>query len=218
MPYIYKITNNLNQKIYIGKTLSTIEKRWREHCHDCYNERCGNRPLYAAMRKYGIENFIIETVEECSDEVLNEREIFWIEYYNSFKNGYNATKGGDGRSYLDYDVVVTTYNELKSLTETAKRLEISSKQVQIILKARGIKIYTSQEVNRVKNGISINQYDLEGNYIKTFPSIKNAAIELGILKSPKDRGCTSHISDVCKNKRKTAYGYIWKYADSLDTT
>ena len=212
MPYIYKITNKINNKIYIGKTTSTVEKRWREHCDDYQRESCKNRPLYSAMRKYGVENFVIEIVEECSDTVLNEREVFWIENYGSFKYGYNATKGGDGKAYLDYDVVVATYNELGSITETSERLGIDRGHIRTILRARKVQIHTAQEVNRAKHGIPVSQYDLNGNYIKTFPSIKNAVTELGILKSPKDRGCISHIGDVCRNKRKTAYGYIWKYA------
>jgi hypothetical protein len=53
--------------------------------------------LYDAINKYGSENFSIEEVEECSPEVLNDREVYWIEQYGSFKNGYNATRGGEGK-------------------------------------------------------------------------------------------------------------------------
>ena len=105
MPYIYKITNSINGKIYIGKTLQSIEERWKEHCRDCTKSRVEKRPLYEAMNKYGKENFSIELVEECEESVLNEREVFWIEYYGSFKNGYNATIGGDGRPYIDYEMI-----------------------------------------------------------------------------------------------------------------
>lgn len=212
MPYIYKITNCLNGKIYIGKTIGNIEKRWSEHCKDCFRREYENRPLYSAMRKYGIQNFIIEEVEECTDELLNERERYWIEYYSSFKCGYNATTGGDGKSYIDYDIVVAMYQELRSLTEVAKRLGIDRGHVSTILQSRQITPLLGQEVNREKHGQPVNQYDLKGNYIRTFPSIKNAVVELGVLKTEKDRGCISHVSDVCKGKRKTAYGYIWKYA------
>jgi hypothetical protein len=59
------------------------------------------------MRKYGIEHFHISLIEEtCQPE---ERERYWIEYFSSFKNGYNATHGGDGKSYLDYNLIITTY-------------------------------------------------------------------------------------------------------------
>ena len=55
--YIYKITNRLNQKAYIGKTIYTVEERWQEHIRDSKRDRCKDRPLYRAMNKYGIENF-----------------------------------------------------------------------------------------------------------------------------------------------------------------
>ena len=97
---IYKITNLINNKVYIGKTLETLETRWKQHKKD--STRFLNRPLYRAMNKYGIENFIIEIIETPMLEVLSERECYWIEYYNSFHFGYNATKGGDGKILYDY--------------------------------------------------------------------------------------------------------------------
>lgn len=54
------------------------------------------------MKKYGVENFQVETLEECLNEQASERECYWIEQLQSFKYGYNATKGGDGKSYIDY--------------------------------------------------------------------------------------------------------------------
>ena len=213
MPYIYKITNQINGKSYIGKTLFSIEERWKEHCKDCRKEHYEKRPLYAAMNKYGVQSFSIEQIEECTDDILNDREKYWIEYYGTFKNGYNATLGGDGRAYIDYDLVVATYRELKSIKDTASKLGIDAGYTGKILKMRNESIIDQALINRVKLGHPVNQYDLQGNYIQTFPSVKNAAISLGKLKNYADRGCISHISDVCKGKRKTAYGYIWKYAE-----
>ena len=137
MAYIYKITNDINQKIYIGKTEFSIEKRFQEHCRDAFRERNEKRPLYAAMRKYGIKHFHIEQIEECNNP--EEREIYWIEYYGSFKNGYNATLGGDGKKYIDYDLVISTYKELQSIQDTAKRLNIHPDSVSTILHQNNIK-------------------------------------------------------------------------------
>ena len=204
MAYIYKISNDVNNKIYIGKTEFSIEKRFQEHCQDCKRERCKDRPLYRAMNKYGLNHFHIELIEETNSP--KEREIYWIEYYKSFKYGYNATIGGDGKKYLDYDLIIETYRQLKSIKETAKKLNINETSIHNILIEKKEYIYTSQEVNKDKFGKMINQYDLDNNYIQTFASLKEALISLD-----KVNGSKSHISDVCRGKRKTAYGYIWKF-------
>lgn len=76
MAYIYKITNTINNKLYIGKTVNTIEKRFNQHKNESKTERSKKRPLYRAINKYGIENFEIEIIEECNYDILNEREIY----------------------------------------------------------------------------------------------------------------------------------------------
>lgn len=210
MAYIYQITNKINGKIYIGKTEHSIEKRFKEHCTDAFKDRNEKRPLYAAMRKYGIENFEISLLEETSNP--EEREVYWIEQKRSFKFGYNATLGGDGKRYIDYDLVIATYQELQNMTETAHRLDINISSVKKILNNSNIFIVPMSEVNQKKAGNIINQYDLQGNFIQSFPSARAAALTLGKITST-SKGASSHISDVCKGKRKTAYGYIWKFAN-----
>ena len=211
MAYIYQITNDINGKIYIGKTEFSIEKRFKEHCQDTFRDRNEKRPLYAAMRKYGIEHFHIELIEETDNP--EEREVFWIENKRSFKNGYNATKGGDGTRYLDYDLIIATYQELKSEKETAKKLKVDIGSVRIVLKEHSEKIYTSQEVNREKYGTVIKQLDKNTDeLIQVFATAKDAARHIRPDTSSIG-GVTSHITDVCKGKRKTAYGYKWQYAE-----
>ena len=117
MACIYKITDLINDKVYIGKTLKTAEERWKEHCYEYKRERCEKRPLYSAMNKYGVENFICETIEECPTENLSDREIYWIEYYNSFHYGYNATRGGDGKPYVNYELICQLYLEEHTIKE-----------------------------------------------------------------------------------------------------
>ena len=92
-----------------------------------------HRPLYSAMNKYGVENFSVEEVEQCADSEAEEREIYWIDYFDSYGNGYNATKGGDGKPYIDRDLVVKTYKEEQNQTKTAEKLGISRKSVYDIL-------------------------------------------------------------------------------------
>lgn len=95
---IYKITNLINNKVYIG--LSTnIKERWRAHRSRPFQKKSHqyNYYLYRAIRKYGLENFSFEVVEECQKEELGEKEIYWINYYHSNDEqfGYNRTSVGE---------------------------------------------------------------------------------------------------------------------------
>ena len=201
MAYIYKITNQINGKVYIGKTLNTIERRWKEHCGDFATERCRNRPLYRAMNKYGIENFTIEQVEECSPEVVNEREKYWIEQYGSFKKGYNATVGGDGKQYVDYDLVCSLYKEVQSVKKVALLAGICEKTVHIILKNYNIDIiHGSLSLSREKPVAKCDK--ITGEILEVYSSIAEAE---------KANGNSHHISDACRGKRSTCQGYKWKY-------
>ena len=211
MAYIYQITNDINGKIYIGKTEFSIEKRWKEHCDDAYRETKEKRPLYAAMRKYGIEHFHIELIEETNNP--EEREIYWIEQKQSFKYGYNATLGGDGRRRIDYDVVIATYQQLQHLAQTAQKLDIDETTVRAILNANHIPIKTSGDILKEKCSVPVHMFDLDDNYIQTFPSSHEAAryMVANGLTGCKHSTIRQHISEVCKGRRKTAAKFKWKY-------
>lgn len=92
---IYKITNHINQKIYIGCTISSLKKRFEEHLYRCMKTDIATK-LYNSMRKYGIENFEIELIDECDLECIYETEKKYIEQYDSYNKGLNSTLGGEG--------------------------------------------------------------------------------------------------------------------------
>lgn len=211
MAYIYQITNDINGKIYIGKTEFSIEKRFKEHCTDAFKDRNEKRPLYAAMRKYGIEHFHIELIEETDNP--EEREVFWIENKRSFKNGYNATIGGDGKKYIDYDLVISSYKEIKSIVDTAKALNISADSVSNILRQNNISIISSSKVNLNKYGKITNMYSLDGEFLKSFSSTNEAAQYMidNNLTNCKKTTIKQHITEVCTGRRNTAAKYKWKY-------
>jgi group I intron endonuclease len=92
---IYKITNKENGLIYIGCTISSLDKRFKEHLSRCFTSNYKSK-LYNSMKKYGQENFTIELIEECDFNFIYETEKKYIDQYNSYNNGLNATIGGEG--------------------------------------------------------------------------------------------------------------------------
>lgn len=108
---IYKYQNKLNGKIYIGQSLD-IEKRYKQHLYDALNRADRGSGVDLAIKKYGIKNFDFMVIEECPTALLDERERYWISYYDSYNNGYNRTPGGNvlrgndhPRAILDEDQV-----------------------------------------------------------------------------------------------------------------
>lgn len=95
---IYKITNNLNNKVYIGKSLD-IERRWKEHIRHSKDEFSREKPpIHKAINKYGASSFTFTVLEECDESRLDELEMYYIKKYDSRNKskGYNITQGGDG--------------------------------------------------------------------------------------------------------------------------
>lgn len=212
MAYIYCITNQINNKRYVGKTVKSLEDRFREHCSDSKKERCNRRPLYDAMNKYGIENFIIEELEEVKDEsILDEREKFWIDEMHTYgSNGYNATSGGDGKMLYDYNEIVELFNLGKSQKEVAELLHCDVTTVSRVLKAKGV----DTKKNADYGAKDIDQFDKDGNYIQTFHgSYKAAEWLISIGKSKSRKSASNHIIDCCLGKQSTCGGYKWRYKD-----
>lgn len=94
MGLIYKATCLINDKIYIGQTTRLLHERVRDHLKNLHREY--NNKFYNAILKHGSNNFKWEIIEDnISNENLSEREIYYIVLYNSFKEGYNSTSGGE---------------------------------------------------------------------------------------------------------------------------
>lgn len=209
MAYIYLITNNVNDKKYVGKTEQAIQKRFLEHCAD--SKKFSNRPLYRAMTKYGTDKFSISLLEET--EVPEEREIFWIKELGTYHNGYNATLGGDGKKYLNYELIYSTYRKIQNITETAKIFGISVDSVSKAVKQFDV-VKPASQVMQDKSGKAINMFDLKSSFEKQFLSVRDAARfvqESGLTPSVSVSGVGKHIRDCANGRRNSAYNKIWKW-------
>lgn len=207
---IYKIWNDINDKLYIGKTLDSLENRFKQHKSDSKKQRTEKRPLYNAMNKYGIEHFHIELIEECELDQLSSRECYWIEYYNTYHYGYNATKGGDGKQLYDYDLIVELYIQGNTCVKICEILGCDSRVVTNALKIANV----DSRTNRIKNDSKgIIAYDLNHNLIARFDSQSDAArwlIEKGIAKTDSVKHVVGIIGRVANGQRKTAYKMLWE--------
>ena len=194
MTGIYKITNLINNKIYIGQS-TNIQNRWEEHKFYSSNEHTA---LQAAFKKYGISSFSFEVIEECPKEKLDEREIYWIKFYDSYNNGYNLTKGGMSKIKLDYGLIVETYQKLGSIHATHKELGINRDSVR-----RALEYFDISYNKNISAPITVAMIDKQtGEELKTFTSIKDAAAYAGVSDSTIRRYFSGHL--------KSAGGYLWK--------
>ena len=187
MAFIYKITNLQNNKIYIGQTSTTLERRFRQHQIAAFTLNL-KRPLYNAMRKYGIEVFTIEMVEEVAVECVNEREQYYIKQYESFAplgKGYNATRGGEGNIILDYDLIYQLWNDGKSIAEISAITKANRYGIRGVLKVLPTYNETESRIrgNKYQHSLRLKpvyQYSPEGKFLAEFESAATAAALLNI--------------------------------------
>ena len=217
MASIYKITNLINNKIYIGETIQPISHRWNQHISASLNKNRHdyNSPIHNAIRKYGDNNFIVELVEECDDNIRFERESYYIEFYNSTNqaNGYNLIKEGQGGYKYSSKEIKELWNMGLTISEIKQKLNCSKGLVQRRL--RGQNIPENEIKNRmsleasIKQGEKIEQYTLNGEFIKEWRSISYCEKETGFNQSA--------ISQVCHQHQLSAYGFLWKFVkDNTD--
>lgn len=141
---IYLISNDINSKLYVGQTIQTLNKRFNGHCCYSKSDRSANMYIKRAIHKYGRDKFHITLIEECPINLLNDREKYWISFYDSYNNGYNLTKGGQDSNYLNLHKLEDTIDikkfceyimEFKPLaTEVAAHFGISKCSVYNLIK------------------------------------------------------------------------------------
>jgi hypothetical protein len=184
--YIYIHKNKINNLCYIGQTNNPKKRFKYEGIY--YKD---SPKFWNAIQKYGLNNFehiVLPTIYTTQQE-LDQAEIDMIKELDSYNNGYNLTEGGK--------YIKRTPEMIKKFSEKRKGHIVTKETREKLSK----KIKGVRQSSKWKK---INQYDLEGVFIKTFKSREDIKEELGFKH-------LTNISKVCNGKHKTAYGYIWKY-------
>lgn len=164
---IYKITNKVNGKLYIGQSIN-IAQRWKAHKTRPFNFNSTQyeSPLYRAIRKYGLSNFTFEVLEECTEEELNQKEKSYIAYYQSCnpEKGYNLTTGGQNSVTVNSKMTEEMVNEIYNLL---MRSNLSQEQIaqQFNLSQRSI------------SGINTGEYKVKAGYIYPLQSYRTKEVK-----------------------------------------
>ena len=225
--FLYIITNDINDKVYIGQTLLTTELRWIEHKHAAGRKK-SKTALYLAMKKYNIEKFHIqelERVEAVTEEelrgILNTKEIAYIRQYQSLthENGYNITPGGKNVSKQQKEITycfdINTgelFKIFSSRVEAGNYFNARSSSISNAIKNKrvykgyyfsdtNIFDYIAPEPSRVSS-IPIKQYK-NGVLVNTYESCESAANILHLSKS--------NIYGACTGLHQSTGGFVWRF-------
>lgn len=221
MTGIYKVTNQINNKIYIGKS-KDIQRRWRQHHTEPFNKNCDAYSVifYKAIRKYGIEHFSFEVIEECSEEQLNEREKYWIAFYNSYFNnenssGYNMTRGGENTVFelkYDIDYISQLWSEGATHTEITAKTGCPKATLTNYLNALEIPVEERRYRSNLYKAKPVYQFSYDNQLLQCYTSVSEA---VRALQKNNPKVHTSGICYACNGKLTSAYGYRWSYEPEI---
>lgn len=177
MGIIYKVTNKINNKIYIGQTTQLLKDRIRGHKNEAFNSNSKKCPFHQAIVKYGIDNFEIEEIEEVDNKLLNEREIYWIDYYDSYYNGYNATLGGQQGKIYSINEVLPYWELGYGRLEISKITGIGISTITNLLLENGFSFedIKKRRYQKVKNSLKKYQNEVYLKYWNQNKTIKEIA-------------------------------------------
>jgi group I intron endonuclease len=203
---IYLIINTVNDKKYVGQTRQQLNKRWLHHITE--SRMYSDRPLYRAINKYGLDNFKIRILEECNVDILNEREIWWIDFLDSYRNGYNATTGGE---YFEH--TEETKQKISESMSNVSRSDEWKDSISIGLKnklERGEKwgMFLQKNLGGTHAKRKIQGVSITTGEIVEFDSTREAALKL--------TGNEKRCGNICRALKEgwIAYGYKWTKLDN----
>lgn len=197
---IYKIKNKINGKVYIGQSVN-IERRWHSHKY----ANCKSSAIYSAIKKYGIENFSFKVIEECSIEELNDKEMYWINFYDSTNSnkGYNLNLGGAGTREYNYEEIYNLWLSGLRCKDIQTELNCNDQVITNALRVYGINEHDAKSRSQKSKEIVALDIDTE-KPLKIFKGEKSILIFFN-----KKEGST-FIHEVLNKDNRTAYGYRWQ--------
>lgn len=226
--YIYIIKNTINDKAYIGQTSRTIQARFQQHINAALRNETDGMIIYNAIRKYGADKFYVEEVERVNIDLLNEKEKYWIQYYNTLTpNGYNIREGGEdcGRKEV-YQIDLNTneiINTFPSATAAAEQYNLDiSHLTKTCRHEKGFRScggfkwsyaynYSPEYIDNINPKINerqVCQIDINtGEVIKIWDNMRQAGLALNI--------CSSSINGCITGRYKSAGGFQWCDIDNL---
>ena len=225
---LYKIVNLVNNKIYVGKTSQTVEKRWKDHCYEARRwQKCQetntpfgyNTRLYPAMNKYGYENFKIILIEEVSNlEELNKQEKYWIDFYDTRNTGYNIAAGGHCGFFLGCKHTPEALEKLRLAGLGRKHSEETCIKISKLKLGHTTSDEVREKMRNAKLGKKTGKHSTEWNkHISESQGRKILCIETNITyynisEAARQTGiCRQSISSCLAGRYTHAGGYHWKF-------
>ena len=197
------ITNLVNGKQYVGQSIH-IKHRWIQH-KNSYNN---NYPISKAIQKYGRDNFKFEIIENCLPEELDEKEIYYIKFYNTIvPNGYNVTYGGEQGLKKDYKAIYEKWQEGYLCKDLEKIFDCEDCVIHNTLLAYGV---TQEEIYKRRNqdkAISLVAFDRE-----TKEPLKLFHSTCAVKKIFNSNHNEVFVEAAKQSFRSTCYGYYWDFA------
>lgn len=212
---IYKITNLLNGKSYIGQTSQKVEYRWNDHKNGKTSTE--NSPLKRAIEKYGWDNFSKEVIDTATSfEEALQKEMYWIEYYQTCipiygtNSGYNLTRGGEGVFKITPDqekLVFELWNQHKNLTQIGEITKIDRHTVQAILTRLGVSEKEFQN-SKFYHYHPVYVYNLNGQLLNVFNTRNEVCEEYKDIS-------TAQIQNVLSHKKASTHELIFLYEEDI---
>lgn len=187
---IYIIKNNINNKVYIGQTINSLSYRFNQHARVPL-KKCSKDSIDYAIQTLGKEHFSIELLEQCYSSKLDEREIYWINFYNSFYNGYNLTLGGRFQknnkiSEQIINRIIKDYQDGVLIKDICKKYDISTSTLyrhlhnnNIDLSDRNKDVFINQSIKNLKLATEKRKVKIHNKTLnKYYDSKKTALIDM----------------------------------------